>query len=79
MITEAYANKDLEWIRKSMNNLTKITFAAILGWCFVICSSLISYKFWIETSFDSIALNNLYVNLYGIDDFFIRHLRFYQW
>jgi O-antigen/teichoic acid export membrane protein len=46
-ITEAYANKDLEWIRKSMNNLTKITFAAILGVGALLFVAPNFYKFWI--------------------------------
>jgi hypothetical protein len=50
-ITEAYANKDLEWIRKSMNNLTKITFAAILGLVLCYLAAPNFYKFWIGIKF----------------------------
>jgi O-antigen/teichoic acid export membrane protein len=46
-VTEAYIQQDFQWIKKSMNNLMKISFLSILLTIFLIFISSYFYKLWI--------------------------------
>ncbi|SEA26071.1 Membrane protein involved in the export of O-antigen and teichoic acid [Flavobacterium gillisiae] len=46
-VTEAYAKDDLQWIRKSMNSLVKITFGAIVLVGVLVFVAPIFYNLWI--------------------------------
>ena len=49
-ITEAYVNNDYDWIKKSMQNLTKISLAAIFIIAAMVVFSPLIYKLWIGSS-----------------------------
>lgn len=49
-ITEAYVNDDYKWIKKSMNNLRRISLVAIFFIAMMVIFSPLVYKLWIGTS-----------------------------
>lgn len=49
-ITEAYINNDYDWIKKSMQNLSKISLAAIFIIIVMVVFSPLIYKLWIGSS-----------------------------
>lgn len=51
-ITEAYINKDFDWIKKSMSNLIKISLGSIFIIFLMVIASPLVYKMWIGDNVD---------------------------
>lgn len=63
-ITEAYTKNELEWIKKSMKNLIKITLTSILIIFILILISSTFYKFWVGEKVNIPISLTIYMGIY---------------